>query len=80
MKATTKDLRLRTRELIAITDRGEEVTITYRGKNRARLVPLRQTEPAEHRADQNPAFGIWKDMESSVQQQVDSVRAPRSFD
>ena len=54
MKATTKDLRLRTRELIAITDRGEEVTITYRGKNRARLVPLRQTEPAEHRAERNP--------------------------
>ncbi|WP_431196201.1 type II toxin-antitoxin system Phd/YefM family antitoxin, partial [Marinobacter alexandrii] len=40
MEATTKDLRLHTRTLIAATDRGEEVIITYRGKPRARLMPL----------------------------------------
>ena len=39
MEATTKDLRLHTRTLIAATDRGEEVIITYRGKPRARLMP-----------------------------------------
>lgn len=80
MKATTRDLRLRTRELIAVTDRGEEVTITYRGKNRARLVPLRQAESAKRGDERNPAFGIWKDMDSSVQQQVDHLRKARSFD
>ncbi|MFO8015861.1 MAG: prevent-host-death family protein, partial [Candidatus Woesearchaeota archaeon] len=30
MEATTKDLRLHTRELLAATDRGEEVVISYR--------------------------------------------------
>lgn len=37
MHATTKDLRLHTRELIAATERGEQVIITFRGKPRAML-------------------------------------------
>ena len=73
MEATTKDLRLRTKTLIAATDRGEEVTITYRGKPRARLVPLnenaeaaalpevREGEAPAYRAERNPAFGLWRD-------------------
>lgn len=35
MEATTKDLRLHMRELIAATERGEEVIITFRGKPRS---------------------------------------------
>lgn len=70
MEATTKDLRLHTRALIAATDRGEEVIITWRGKPRARLVPLadeesrfnpvmREPEAPAYTA-RNPAFGIWR--------------------
>lgn len=71
MEATTKDLRLHTRALIAATDRGEEVIITWRGKPRARLVPLDDDEAgpiavmrepdAPAYAARNPAFGIWSD-------------------
>lgn len=47
MEATTKDLRLRTKELISATDRGERVIITYRGKPRAQLVPLAEGDERE---------------------------------
>jgi len=40
MKATTKDLRLRTKELLETVSRGEEVVITCRGKPCAKLVPF----------------------------------------
>jgi prevent-host-death family protein len=81
MEATTKDLRLHTRELIAATDRGEEVIITYRGKRRAKLIPCdlpaaEQEEPPEH----NPLFGLWRDKASDVDADVRALRASRTFD
>jgi len=39
MKATAKDLRFQSRELLNTVKRGEEVVITYRGKPCAKLVP-----------------------------------------
>jgi len=80
MKATTKDLRLHTRELIAATDRGEEVTITYRGRARARLVPLESDGPDAARKGRNPAFGLWRDMSVPVDEQIDALREARRFD
>lgn len=86
MEATTKDLRLHTRTLIAATDRGEEVIITYRGKPRARLTPLvganevREAEPAPYgEASGNPLFGLWRDQRESVDDQVRRLRQPRAF-
>lgn len=80
MKATTKDLRLHTRELIAATDRGEEVIITYRGHARARLVPLEDGNGGAKRQGRNPAFGLWQDMDGSVDAQLDALREARRFD
>lgn len=80
MKATTKDLRLKTRELIAATDRGEEVLITFRGEPRARLVPLAEADPSSQRQGRNPAFGLWKDLEGPVNDQIDHLRQARTFD
>lgn len=81
MEATTKDLRLHTRELISATDRGEQVIITYRGKPRAKLVPF-VTEESEARSEHNPAFGIWSDQadELSVDEQARQLRKPRRFE
>jgi prevent-host-death family protein len=50
MKATVLDLRYRTKDVLKAVERGETVTVLYRGKPQARLVPL---EPAEK----------WKDRE-----------------
>ncbi|MEX2499684.1 MAG: type II toxin-antitoxin system prevent-host-death family antitoxin [Wenzhouxiangellaceae bacterium] len=80
MEATTKDLRLKTRELIAATDRGEVVTITYRGKRRARLVPIQDADSDHRDATRNPAFGMWRDLDQAVDRQIDSLRAVRDFD
>ncbi|MFO7858712.1 MAG: prevent-host-death family protein [Ectothiorhodospiraceae bacterium] len=79
MEATTKDLRLHTRELIALTDRGEEVIITYRGKARARLAPL-ETGPQSRRPGINPVFGLWADRNDmpGVEEQVRQWRKPRN--
>jgi prevent-host-death family protein len=40
MKATAKDLRFHSKELIETVKRGEEVVITFRGKPCAKLVPF----------------------------------------
>ena len=81
MEATTKDLRLHTRELLSATDRGEEVIITYRGKPRAKLVPF-VVEGIEARGEHNPAFGIWSDRDDdlSVEELVRQMRRTREFD
>lgn len=84
MQATTKDLRLRTPELIATTQRGEEVVITYRGKPCVRLVPEDAARRRAKRSGRNPAFGLWADRSDtaplSVEEHVRSLRAPRQLD
>ena len=40
MHATTKDLRLHSKDLLDAVERGEEVTITYRGKPKAKLIKI----------------------------------------
>ena len=79
MQATTKDLRLHTNQLLAATDRGEKVTITYHGKPRAQLSPIIvcQEEPSSI----NPVFGIWQDtQEVSVDQTVRNMRQGRTVE
>ena len=58
MKATAKDLRFQSRELLNTVNRGEEVVITYRGKPCAKLVPY-QNQGKKNKEDE--LFGIWKD-------------------
>jgi antitoxin (DNA-binding transcriptional repressor) of toxin-antitoxin stability system len=82
MEATTKDLRLHTRELIAATARGEKVIITLRGKAQAVLTTFEAN--AERRALRNPAFGLWANAEHetpfSVDEEVRALRQPRNLD
>ena len=62
MEVTAKALRSRIGALLACLDRGETVTITYRGNPRARLVGIEQkNEPVSPDAGSFPAFGMWKD-------------------
>jgi antitoxin (DNA-binding transcriptional repressor) of toxin-antitoxin stability system len=81
MQATTKDLRLHTRELIAATERGEQVIITFRGQPRAMLTAFEV--PTVRRAERNPAFGLWSDAghaaSLSVDDEVRTLRKRRSF-
>jgi len=58
MKATAKDLRFHSKELLNTVNRGEEVIITFRGKPCAKLVPYGETKVQIRK---NELFGIWKD-------------------
>ena len=58
MKATAKDLRFKSKELLDTVSRGEEVVITFRGTPCAKLIPYRE-EQGDISKDE--LFGIWKD-------------------
>lgn len=79
MKATTKDLRLHTSELLAATDRGESVVITYRGRRRAVLQGWEAPGDRHEANRRNPAFGMWADDVGDVATQVRAMRQPRSL-
>jgi prevent-host-death family protein len=75
MKATAKDLRFHSRELLDTVNRGEEVVITYRGKPCAKLVPYKE----EKKIRKDELFGIWKDNEDvqNVEEYVRNLRKGR---
>jgi prevent-host-death family protein len=62
MKATAKDLRFHSRELIDTVNRGEEVVITFRGKPCAKLVPFKKSKDTTKK---NTVFGMWKDNDAT---------------
>ena len=76
MKATAKDLRFQSRELLNTVNRGEEVVITYRGKPCAKLVPYKK-EPKKNKKDE--LFGMWKDNENiqNIDEYVRNLRKGR---
>ncbi|ANB02430.1 type II toxin-antitoxin system Phd/YefM family antitoxin [Ectothiorhodospira sp. BSL-9] len=80
MEATTKDLRLHTRELLAAVRRGEQVDITYRGKPCARLVAWQASAQDSTCRGRNPAFGLWgAQQDTTVDDQVRALRQGRDF-
>ena len=77
MRATAKDLRFHSTELLNTVKRGEEVIITYRGKACAKLVPLE--EDNEQNMTPGELFGIWKanDQVKNVEDYVREIRKGR---
>ncbi len=77
MKATAKDLRFHSKELLDTVSRGEEVIITFRGKPYAKLIPFESS--VKNSDGENKLFGIWKDNAETkdVNQYIDSIRRGR---
>ncbi len=77
MRATAKDLRFHSTELLNTVKRGEEVIITYRGKACAKLVPIEEENDQEITSSE--LFGIWKDNEQikNVEDYVREIRKGR---
>ena len=75
MKATEKDLRFHSKDLLSTVRRGEEIIITYRGKPCAKLVPYDSLKQDK----KNHLFGMWKDNDlvKDVDQHVRNVRKGR---
>lgn len=78
METTAKDLRTHAKRILEAVERGQEVTITHRGKARAKLVPVRpEKRTAKARARELPLFGMWKDR-ADLQDVAAYVRRLRS--
>jgi len=78
MNATILDLRRHMKDVLAALDRNEPVMLTYRGKNRAVLVPCSGKASGKSVAA-HPAFGIWakrKDL-ANVSAYVRNLRRER---
>jgi len=76
MRATAKDLRFHSKELIDSVKRGEEVVITFRGKPCAKLIPYQELK---NKKGKNELFGMWKDNEigGDVNEYVRNLRKGR---
>jgi len=65
MKASFVDLRNKSSEIIQALNRNEQVTVLYRGKPTAVMLPIDNASKAVCRAKDHPAFGLWEDDEAS---------------
>ena len=79
MKATARDLRFHSKEILESISRGEEVIITYRGKARAKIIPLENNEKSK--TEKNELFGIWQDNDNikNVNQYLRRLRKGRFY-
>ena len=78
MQVSAKELRGQTKRLLDAVERGEEVILSYRGKPRARIVPMEEERVAE---GEEPLFGLWRDRADmeDVAEYVRELRKGRSF-
>ena len=60
MNATVLDLRRNMKGVLAALNRHERVTLTYRGRKTAVIVPCDQ-KPVRCPITEHPAFGMWAD-------------------
>jgi antitoxin (DNA-binding transcriptional repressor) of toxin-antitoxin stability system len=80
MNATIVDLRYNMKNVLRAIDRGETVTVLYRGKERAKLTPITPTPSgAVPKTKDQPLFGLWKDREdiSDPASYLRHLRLPR---
>jgi len=79
MIITAKSLRNRIGEALDWVERGDSVTITYRGKPRARLVGIHDPGHGDAAPEEPCAFGMWKDRDDlrDVDEYVRNLRKPR---
>jgi len=69
-----KHLRQHTREILNLVDAGNEVIITYRGKKKAKVVPL----SVGKKNIGDTAFGIWSDREDIEKESKEQIRKMRT--
>ena len=78
MQTTAKELRFNTSAIFERLDMVEEITVTYRGKAKAKLVPIEKARKPDKKTP-NKLFGMWADKTDDVDGYVRSLRSGRSF-
>lgn len=78
MEVTTKELRIQPGKIIDQVFQGQEITITYRGKPLAKIVPFKS---ANKNHEDISIFGLWKNHEESesVDTYMRNLRKGRQF-
>jgi prevent-host-death family protein len=79
MKITTKELRIQPGKIIDQVVNGQEVTVTFRGKALAKIVPIQKKDSSVKQ--ENEVFGMWNNhkAEKTVEETVRELRKGRSF-
>jgi len=80
MKISTKELRIQPGRIIDHVVHGEEVTVTFRGKIMAKIVPISTRKTLPHDKDEG-IFGMWIDRieTSNVNDLIRAIRNGRLF-
>ncbi len=76
MTVSAKDLRFKISMLFDVLTKGEDITITYRGKPKAKLISFNESNNEEKN---DAIFGMWKDQENDVDSMVRDMRQGRNF-
>lgn len=78
MEITTKELRIQPGKILEHVAVGQEITVTYRGKPLAKIIPY---QSSENNDGDSLIFGMWKDHENSlsVENQLRELRKGRQF-
>ena len=87
MEITIKQLRIEPGRIISQAANGQEITVTYRGKKRAKIVPItnRSDFVSEKAIDEydspDELFGIWRDRKDTenVEEFVRNMRKGRKL-
>lgn len=77
MIATAKDLRFNISFLFDVLSKGEDVTITHRGKSKAKLISYEKSVGLVEK--DSTLFGMWRDKAVDVNEQVRQLRKKRTF-
>ena len=75
MIVSAKDLRFKISMLFDMLNKGENIIITYRGRKKAKLIPINEDKKRE-----DIAFGMWADKNDDVYEFVRELRKGREFD
>jgi prevent-host-death family protein len=81
MEITTKQLRIQPGRVISQVNNGQEITITYRGKACAKIIPINTKQNINLEEADNELFGMWKDRKDmeNVDQYVRNIRKGRKL-
>jgi len=81
MEITTKQLRAQPGKILSQVNKGLDVTITYRGKPSAKIIPIAVNEAGIVYDTDDELFGIWKDKKEmeDVAQYVRGMRKGRKL-
>jgi prevent-host-death family protein len=80
MEVSTKELRIQPGKIIDQVVNGEEITVTFRGKALAKIVPFKKRIQAVTK-DEISIFGLWKDHDqiASVDDYIRDIRKGSQF-